>query len=433
MTASVAASEPSPRPSDTTVADVVVVGGGPGGATVASYLADAGRDVLVLEKDAFPRDKVCGDGLTPRVVKELLDLGLEREARGEVDGWATQQGLRIHGGHTVMQLPWPTLDDWPNWGATCTREVFDHTLARHAVSRGAELWERTTVTGPVFRDRHEARIAGVRYRTDDDRVGEVHAPIVIAADGASGKLARTMGLHRRKDRPMAVAVRTYYESPRADDDWISSFLDLRDDEGDLLSGYGWVFPLDDGTINVGLGLLDTSKDFQQVNYRRLMAAWSRGMADEWGTTPENQRGKVASGPIPMAFNRTPLHWRGMLLVGDAGGMVNPFNGEGISYAMEAAQLAADVCDHALDTRRTRDLERYDRELRERWGGYYTLGTWFAELMGHPAVMQVATEYGMPIRPLMEFVFKLMAHLTDARPKDTKDLIINTLSNLAPAA
>jgi menaquinone-9 beta-reductase len=416
-----------------TVADVVVVGAGPGGAAAAAHLAARGRDVVLLEKDRFPRDKVCGDGLTPRVIKELLDLGMVDEAHGRVDGWATQQGLRIHGGRTVMELPWPELDDWPSWGGTATRKVFDEAVARTAQRRGATLHEGITVTGPLWRDRAASRVAGVTWRDGDGREGEVRAPIVIAADGASGAMAKHLGSHRRKDRPMAVAARTYYRSPKADDPWISSYLDLQDADGNLLSGYGWVFPLDDGTVNVGLGLLSTSKDFQAVSYRKLLQSWAGGIADEWDTTEDNRTDAIRSGPIPMGFNRTPLHQRGVLLVGDSGGMVNPFNGEGISYAMEAAALAAEVADEALTVRRTTVLDRYDAELRRRWGGYYTLGKVFAELVGNPTVMRVCTEYGMPYRPLMELVFKLMAHLTDREPADTKDVIINTLQRLAPAA
>lgn len=415
------------------VADVVVVGAGPGGATAAARLAAMGHDVIVLEKDAFPRDKVCGDGLTPRVVKELLDLGLVDEAHGRVDGWATQRGLRIHGGTTVMELPWPDLDDWPNWGATATRRVFDHTLAQTAAQRGARVVEHATVTGPVWRDEREDRVVGVRYRDAEGDSHRIDAKVVIAADGPGGGLARHLGASRRSDRPMAVAARTYYRSPRADDEWISSFLDLKDAAGNLLSGYGWIFPLDDGTINVGLGLLSTSKDFRDVDYRRMVAAWATGLADEWSTHEEHRTAPIGTGPIPMGFNRTPLHQRGVLLVGDAGGMVNPFNGEGISYAMEAAALASDIVDEALGQRRTAVLDRYDVELRQRWGGYYTLGKVFADLVGHPAVLHVCTTYGMPYRPLMELVFKLMAHLTDREPSDMKDAVINTLQRMAPAA
>jgi geranylgeranyl reductase family protein len=420
-------------PDRVTDADVVVVGAGPGGATAAAYLAQAGLDVLAIEKERFPRDKVCGDGLTPRVVEELLLLGLKDEAHGRVDGWATQQGLRIHGGHTVMELPWPTLDDWPNWGATCTRAVFDETVARTAESFGARLWEGLTVVDLHWQDDSRERVAGVVWRDEDGREGIVRAPVVVAADGASSKIGIAAGLHRRQDRPMAVAARTYYRSERSDDDWISSFLDLKDGEGNLLSGYGWVFPLDDGTLNVGLGLLSTSKDFQGTSYRRMLDRWATGMADQWGTTPDARTGTVGSGPIPMGFNRTPLHRRGLILVGDAGGMVNPFNGEGISYAMEAARLAAEVVADAHGRRSTAALDAYDLRLRQRWGGYYTLGKVFAELVGNPTVMRICTEYGMPHRPLMELVLKLMAHLTDRRPSDAKDVIINTLQRLAPTA
>ncbi|MEX2328329.1 MAG: geranylgeranyl reductase family protein [Nitriliruptoraceae bacterium] len=414
-------------------ADVVVIGAGPGGAAAAAHLAMRGRDVVLLDKDRFPRDKVCGDGLTPRVVRELLALGMDDEAHGRADGWATQRGLRIHGGHTAMELPWPELDDWPSWGATATRRVFDEAVARRATALGATFIEGARVTAPLWRDASRDRVVGVEASVEGGAPLRVRAPVVIAADGASGTIARHLGSQRRRDRPMAVAARTYYRSSRSDDEWISSFLDLRDGAGGLLSGYGWVFPLDDGTINVGLGLLSTSKDFQSTAYRQMLTSWAEGLADEWETTEDRRVGPIGSGPIPMGFNRTPLHQRGVLLVGDAGGMVNPFNGEGISYAMEAGALAAEVADDAIAARSTRILDTYDQRLRRRWGGYFTLGRVFAELVGNPTVMHVCTEYGMPIRPLMELVLKLMAHLTDDHPSDAHDVVINTLQRLAPAA
>lgn len=414
-------------------ADVIVVGAGPGGAATAAHLARDGRDVLLIEKDAFPREKVCGDGLTPRVVKELQHLGLDAEARGEPVGWAVQKGLRIHGGSTVMELPWPTLDDWPSYGMTCTRRVFDETLARHAQAQGAQLLERTRVTGVLRHEQRTDRVCGVTIETADGEPATVMAPIVVAADGAGSTLGKAVGLHRLADRPMAVAARTYWESPASKDEWMSSFLDLEDPDGNLLPGYGWIFPLDDGTINVGLGLLNTARNFRSVNYRQVLEQWAAGIAPEWGTGTDAQRGRIMTSPIPMGFNRVPLHRGGLLLVGDSGGMVNPFNGEGISYAMEAGRLAAELSAAALETSSTAVLDRYDAQLRARWGGYYTLGALFAELVGNPAVMHVCTTYGMPVRWLMEVVLKLMAHLTDRRPSDAKDAIINTLQRLAPAA
>lgn len=413
-----------------TYADVVVVGAGPGGSTAAAYLAEAGRDVVVLEKESFPREKVCGDGLTPRAVKELYDLGLVEEADGTAPGWRRSEGLRVHGGGVVLELPWPELHDWPSHSLTCTRMDFDALLARHAVERGAQLWEHTEVTEPLRRD--DGRVTGVRWRTEDGGEGEVRAPVVIASDGASSRLATALGVTRRKDRPMGVAVRTYYHSPMWEDEWLSSFLELREGE-ELLPGYGWIFPMADGTVNVGCGLLDTSTHFQGINYRKLMSRWAAAIPDRWELTPENQTGRVLSAALPMGFSRAPHHVAGMLLVGDAGGMVNPMNGEGISYAMESAKLAAEVVDHALDVRRTDVLDAYGEELRRRWGGYYTLGRWFVQLIGHPEIMHIATTYGMPHDRLMRFVLKLMAHLTDEEPSDAMDAVINAASRMAPAA
>src|SRR5699024_7078977 len=197
------------------------------------------------------------------------------------------------------------------------------------------------------------------------------APLVAAADGNSSRLSTAMGITKRDDRPMGVAVRTYFESPRHDDDWMESWLELwaDNDRGgrDLLPGYGWIFGTGNGTSNVGLGITNTSKAFGRVDYKDLLRRWVAQTPEEWGFAPENQVGDIRSAPLPMGFNRQPHYSRGLLLVGDSGGMVNPFNGEGIDYAMEAAATAAEIMVDALsrdtEAARERALQGYPAALK----------------------------------------------------------------------
>ena len=425
-------------------ADVIVVGAGPAGSTAAFHLAQAGVDVLLLEKTVFPREKVCGDGLTPRAVKQLIGMGIDIDA----PGWIKNRGLRIVGGGHRLELPWPDLADFPPYGLVRTRMDFDEILARHAEKAGARLMERTAVTGPVV-DERTGRVVGVTARSVDDRGRRVsasgedlefRAPIVIAADGVSARIAVSLGLERRENRPMGVAVRTYYTTPRHDDPWMESWLELWDGapgRSTLLPGYGWIFGVGDGTANVGLGILNTSKNFRSVDYKDVLRRWLGNTPEEWGFREENMVGKVASAALPMGFNRKPHYTRGVLLVGDSGGMVNPFNGEGIDYAMESAEIAARMVLQALNrsdqSARERVLEGYAAALEAEYGGYFTLGRVFARMIGNPTFMKQATRYGLPRESLMKFMLKLMANLTDARDGDVADRIINGLSRVAPAA
>ena len=415
-------------------ADVIVVGAGPSGATTAYNLAQAGLDVLLLEKARFPRDKVCGDGLTPRAVKSLIAMGVDV---GPGSGWLRNKGLRVIGAGLRLEMPWPELDSYPGYGVVRSRSSLDETLARRAQSAGAKLLEGVTVTGPVLDD--AGRIVGVTAQSDDPErtrgdSATYLARTVVAADGNSSRLSVAMGLRRRDDRPLGVAVRTYYRSPRHDDDYLESWLDLWDGDR-LLPGYGWIFGMGDGTSNVGLGLLNTSDAFGNTDYRALLKRWLRSMPEEWGYVEENRTEPVRGAALPMGFNRTPHYYRGLLLAGDAGGMVNPFNGEGIAYAMESGEILARTIAQALarPTRAETDrvLRGYPRALADSYGGYYTLGRVFVQLIGHPQLMRFATRHGMSRPALMRFALKLLANLTDPKGGDAADRVINGMTRLAP--
>ena len=422
-------------------ADVIVVGAGPAGATTAFYLAQSGLDVLLLEKARFPREKVCGDGLTPRAVKALVGMGISVT---EQDGWVRNKGLRVIGAGKRMELPWPELASYPGYGLVRTRHDLDETLARRAQKAGARLLEGVNVTGPVL-DERTGRITGVRGVRGDgqsprERGGpggssprEYRARVVVAADGNSSRLSVAMGLRKRDDRPLGVAVRTYYKTPRHDDDYLESWLDLWDGDR-LLPGYGWIFGMGDGTSNVGLGLLNTSAAFGHTDYHALLRQWLKGMPAEWGFTEENRTEPIRGAALPMGFNRTPHYYQGLLLVGDAGGMVNPFNGEGIAYAMESGEILARTITQALARARRAETERvlagYPHALSEAYGGYYALGRVFVKAIGRPGLMRFATRHGMSRPALMGFALKLLANLTDTRG-DAADRLVNGLSKLAP--
>ncbi|MGH9276789.1 MAG: geranylgeranyl reductase family protein [Acidimicrobiales bacterium] len=379
--------------------EVLVVGGGPAGAACAHWLADAGHDVLMVEKKAYPRVKTCGDGLTPRAVKQLDDMGLA----GVMAGHHRFDGLRSIAFGKTLELEWPEMPGFPRHGYVITRHDLDQLVAERAEKAGATVWQQSEAVAPLMED---GRVVGATVkRKASGGTEEVRARCVVVADGALSRFGRALGTARNRAYPVGMAIRGYYRSPRHDEPWIESHLDIRDAKGKVLPGYGWIFPLGDGRVNVGVGLLSTSQSWKDVNTSRLMDAFVGHAPASWGIRPETSCGPPTGGKLPMGLSVGPRTGPGWLVIGDAGGLINPFNGEGIAYAYETGRIAAEVLHASPAT-----LAVYDARIQAEYGLYFKVARAFVRIIGRPALMRALVDTGMRSRTLMEWVLRIMANL-----------------------
>ena len=410
-----------------TETDVLVIGAGPAGSAAAYHLARHGVDVTLVDRSSFPREKVCGDGLTPRAVAAMLRMGIDTDA----PGFERVRGLRVHSRSGTIDLPWPELETWPNYGLVRTRYDFDDLLLQRAQKAGARLLERTEAVEPQIED---GWVRGARVRSAEDAdaaPSAIRARYVLAADGASSRFASHAGVRRDPTRPLGIAARRYYRTDYHPGPWFESWLDLW--EGNLLlPGYGWLFPVAGGFVNLGAGLLNTFKHFQDVSAQRLFDAFSSMLGERYGVSEDTAEGRLLSGPLPMSFNRTPLAVPGMLVIGDAAGAVNPFNGEGIGYAMETAEIAAELVQEALVNDRPGLTAMYPGVLRDRYGSYFRIGRGFARLIGRPAIMGQATRLLLPRPTVMAFAMRVMANLSDGKDGDLQDKLFWVMQRVARA-
>jgi geranylgeranyl reductase family protein len=399
-------SSPTPADSDMTSSnhDVLVIGAGPAGAAAGYWLAKEGLDVVMVDKKTFPREKTCGDGLTPRAVKQIVDMGLG----SELEKYHRYEGLRATAHGKALELQWPTHPIYPQHGYVVRRRELDTMIARQAQAAGATLLEGHEALAPVL-DRGFVRGAVVQAKGSENPV-ELRAKYIVVADGANSRFGRALGTYRTKEWPYGTAIRTYWETPRHAEPWIESALDVKDRQGNPLPGYGWIFPVGDGTVNIGVGLLSTFRDFKSVNTTHLLNEYAHMVADRWEIDPDQPTHKATSGRIPMGGSVGPKSGPTYLVVGDAAGSVNPFNGEGIDYAYETARMAAQILTEAIRNNDPAALQRYQSLLDDEYGQYFKVARLFARIIGRPAIMRELSRVGMQSRTLMEWVLRIMANL-----------------------
>ncbi|MEY4607757.1 MAG: hypothetical protein RLY45_2517 [Actinomycetota bacterium] len=409
--------------------DVLVVGGGPAGSAAGYWLASAGHSVTIIEKKEFPREKTCGDGLTPRAVHQLSEMGLAEE----LSTYHRYSGLRATGMGRALELEWPSHPVYPQHGYVVRRRDLDHMVARNAERAGAVLLQHHEALDPIV---ERGFVRGAMVRNGDGVPREMRAKYVIVADGANSRFGRALGTSRTKEWPYGTAIRTYWSTPRHAEPWIESALDVQDRNGNPMPGYGWIFPVGDGTVNIGVGLLSTFRDFKSVNTTHLLDAYAHMVADRWEIDPGNPECKATAGRIPMGGAVGPKTGPNYLVVGDAAGSVNPFNGEGIDYAYETARMAAQVIGEALASRDGAGLHEYQAMLDREFGEYFKVARLFARIIGRPLLMRELTRVGMHSRTLMEWVLRIMANLLrpdEIGPAEAAYKAASRIVRLAPNA
>ena len=343
-------------------------------------------------------------------------------------------GLRSVAFGRALELRWPDHPTMPDHGYVITRADLDALVARRAEKAGAVVLEGHEAVAPLV-ERGLVRGAVVRDK-DSGATTELTGRYVVVADGANSRFGRALGTARDRAYPLGMAIRGYFESPRHDERWIESHLDIRDQAGNVLPGYGWIFPLGDGRVNVGVGLLSTFNQWKAVNTSHVMDAFVAGAPESWGLSPETSCGAPTGGRLPMGLSVGPHAGPTYLVVGDAAGAINPFNGEGIAYAYETGRMAADAVHEALASGNGLALQQYDTRLEETYGLYFKVARAFVRIIGQPELMRALVSTGMRSRTLMEWIMRIMANLLrpdELGPAEAAYRAVAALARLAPAA
>lgn len=394
--------------------DLIIVGGGPAGATAALYAARHGLSAVLLDKATFPRDKVCGDALSGKAVAILSELGLLDQVR-DLPGAPVQTIVFGSPRHTEVSIPLTryerrdplTQQSRPVDGFVIRRQVFDHFLFEQARARAERCVEGFAVRELILEGGQAHGVRGRISGSSDET--EYRGRLVLGCDGFNSIVARQAGLYRHESRHMLVALRCYYEKVEG----LSNQLELHFLD-EVIPGYFWIFPLEDGRANVGIGMVHRSINRRHVDLRQAL----RQVLDSPAFRHRFASARALEEPVGWSLPAGSKHRRnyadGLLLLGDAAGLVDPFTGEGIGNALYSARAAVETAAAAKKAGdcSARFLKRYDQRL---WGA---LGD---ELKVSTRLQQLGRW-----RFLLELVIRRAA-----RSPEISDLISGMIANAVP--
>jgi menaquinone-9 beta-reductase len=357
--------------------DLLVVGAGPGGSSTAHYASRAGLETLLIDRQEFPRDKVCGDGLMPHATSEISLMGLgdwlDEPHHGRFSGFS----IYTHTAYLRQGVP-PSLNG--PYGYVVKRKETDAKLLERALAAGAQF--RAGVRATDLLRSPAGDVIGIGATTGGEDL-HFEAPLVVAADGVGGFASTGMKAHQN-----AVARRQYYrgvDGPSKEDLQVFITKDMNENG----AGYGWVFYLGDGRANVGAGvstgtLARTGRNLKDFFERFLeepqLLRWLKDAEPE---------GPAKSWSLKMGMWGAKRHAQGLMMVGDAGSMVHPISGEGVGYALESGRLAA-AWAHEAHARRDFSatvLSGYERQLRRQRAREHLSGHALVNLVPNLGVLE----------------------------------------------
>lgn len=346
--------------------DVIIAGAGPSGSAAAIILGEKGHSVLLIDKESFPRDKTCGDGITYKALPALKKLGLDDKIKAESPFFTNGYTL-VFRDNSKLIFEKPPAEDALAY--IISRHSFDNILLERALSFDSVTFlPDTKVTGMQYEG---TKITGVEI---NDELANYEADIIMDATGVSS----TLGKANKEAQSCALAVRGYYSNVADLNNTIEVYF-----SDDILPGYFWIFPTSATTANIGGGTFQNIVEEKKINIKKLLYDFveNHPVASKKLKNAKLE-GILKGGKIPLAFG--DFSWsrvrNNLMLIGDAGGFVNPITAEGISYAMKTGIYAAETASQYLheNTQNEETLKAFDSLWLNEFSSQYKLGDIFLE-------------------------------------------------------